>query len=434
MDIPSGQELDDFLKKVDQVESIVKALNSDNQNLVKENLDKADELIQEQVIEVDGIKTKTSCSRSVINKYSENEEKTPTLPQPNLNQETFMAALEKDAQERFERKKKMTILANELKEIGNKEFKKKNYEKAIEYYTEALQKVRDIPVIYTNRAQAFNAIGKYEEAISDCDWALRIDDKCIKALIHKGKAFGFMKKFDQALTEFENAKIIDSKQNVVIDEYIKELERSRIAFSQEKSAEIFLDQNNDKNSPASNIMEILNNKINLANQNNWYYSGGLRCLASLCNDETTRTLFRTQNGFSLFEKHSVFSKYFNSEIELLKLNGSEIDILSSSFEFFTAITRECDENIRAIFKIENFSQIIENLLKQLKENSLSVKSQLVDFLFSLSEKEFGVIQIINNFNQFKILDLLIDLVENKNDSMVDSKTVNIVQNLLLEEK
>lgn len=34
-----------------------------------------------------------------------------------------------------------------------------------------------MPAIYTNRAQAYIAVGKFEEAINDCDWALKVKIK-----------------------------------------------------------------------------------------------------------------------------------------------------------------------------------------------------------------------------------------------------------------
>lgn len=141
MDIPSCQELDEFLKKVDQIESIVKGLNSEDQNLIKENLNKADELIHDHDFEVDGIKTKTISNRSLINKYSDDGQSSPISQQSTIDKDAFLAALEKDAQDRFERKKKMKILANELKEKGNNEFKDRNYEKAIDYYSQVKKKL-----------------------------------------------------------------------------------------------------------------------------------------------------------------------------------------------------------------------------------------------------------------------------------------------------
>lgn len=85
-----------------------------------------------------------------------------------------MDILEKDANERFERKTANNKKANELKEKGNEQFKLKNYEKSLEFYNEAMSLVKDNIAIYTNRAQAFILTGKYNEAINDCDWALRV--------------------------------------------------------------------------------------------------------------------------------------------------------------------------------------------------------------------------------------------------------------------
>lgn len=47
-----------------------------------------------------------------------------------------MKILEKDANERFERKKENNRVANEFKEKGNEQFKLKNYKKALEFYDE----------------------------------------------------------------------------------------------------------------------------------------------------------------------------------------------------------------------------------------------------------------------------------------------------------
>lgn len=47
-----------------------------------------------------------------------------------------MHALEKDAEERAERRRKNKILADELKAKGNEAFHQQLYEQAIDYYTE----------------------------------------------------------------------------------------------------------------------------------------------------------------------------------------------------------------------------------------------------------------------------------------------------------
>lgn len=44
-----------------------------------------------------------------------------------------------------------------LKEKGNKAFALGDYELAVEGYTEGLKQLRDMPALYTNRAQVLNA-------------------------------------------------------------------------------------------------------------------------------------------------------------------------------------------------------------------------------------------------------------------------------------
>jgi hypothetical protein len=120
---------------------LVKGLSSHDEKLVNESLKKADLLIDKDTVEVDGIVTKTGFNKSSIQKYDKNVDysKPPPVnnglpPSANTDQETFMKILEKDANERFERKKENNRKANILKEQGNEQFKMKNYEKSIEFY------------------------------------------------------------------------------------------------------------------------------------------------------------------------------------------------------------------------------------------------------------------------------------------------------------
>ncbi|XP_071958359.1 tetratricopeptide repeat protein 12-like [Antedon mediterranea] len=76
-----------------------------------------------------------------------------------------MASVEADARERAQRRKVKTKRATEWKEKGNQEFKAGKFEKAVEYYTEGLECLKDMVVLYTNRAQAFNKLAQYNDAI-----------------------------------------------------------------------------------------------------------------------------------------------------------------------------------------------------------------------------------------------------------------------------
>jgi hypothetical protein len=54
----------------------------------------------------------------------------------NTDQSSFLSIMEKDAKERFERRKQNYKIADGLKEKGNEQFKNGYNEKAIEFYTQ----------------------------------------------------------------------------------------------------------------------------------------------------------------------------------------------------------------------------------------------------------------------------------------------------------
>lgn len=59
-----------------------------------------------------------------------------------------------------------------LKEQGNEEFKAKNYEKAVELFTQALEGSPDDQTIYSNRSAAYYRLNDFEKAVED-------GEKCI---------------------------------------------------------------------------------------------------------------------------------------------------------------------------------------------------------------------------------------------------------------
>jgi small glutamine-rich tetratricopeptide repeat-containing protein alpha len=66
--------------------------------------------------------------------------------------------------------------AEKLKNLGNEEFKLKNYSGAIKYFTESLQ-VCPSENTYSNRAAAYIAQNDFKRAIDDCQAGLRINEK-----------------------------------------------------------------------------------------------------------------------------------------------------------------------------------------------------------------------------------------------------------------
>ncbi len=154
------------------------------------------------------------------------------MNQEAMDQNAFMAIMEQDAKERYERRKKNYKQADELKLKGNEEFKLENFEKALEFYTQAIQIVRDNPILYTNRAQCYLKLKKYDEVLKDCEWALRAKETWTKAYILKGRALTLMKKFDQALEEFNKAKELEPNSLDSIQNYINEMNNCKMKCEQ----------------------------------------------------------------------------------------------------------------------------------------------------------------------------------------------------------
>jgi stress-induced-phosphoprotein 1 len=59
-----------------------------------------------------------------------------------------------------------------FKELGNAEFKAKNFDKAIELYTQALEENPADHTIYGNRSASYHNLKKFNEALADGEKAI----------------------------------------------------------------------------------------------------------------------------------------------------------------------------------------------------------------------------------------------------------------------
>uniref|UniRef100_A0A8D0H0N4 Tetratricopeptide repeat protein 12 n=1 Tax=Sphenodon punctatus TaxID=8508 RepID=A0A8D0H0N4_SPHPU len=133
------RDLQKFLKDVDEITNLIQGLNSKDPAVQEKAV--ADTESKLHAMEVgDEERIKTRLNRTKINSRA-----------PVRN--SFLAALEKDAQERASRRKENEGLANALKERGNEAFREGDYATAIRRYTEGLEKQKDMKALYINRAQ-----------------------------------------------------------------------------------------------------------------------------------------------------------------------------------------------------------------------------------------------------------------------------------------
>lgn len=93
-----------------------------------------------------------------------------------------------------------------LKEKGNVYFKKKDYNTAIEYYTQALLCKKD-PVYYSNRSACYSALGDNESTIRDTTKALELDPAYSKCLLRRARAYENEEKYPEAMFDLTSLTI-----------------------------------------------------------------------------------------------------------------------------------------------------------------------------------------------------------------------------------
>lgn len=103
-----------------------------------------------------------------------------------------MRSIEKDAKERAEDRKIRNERAETLKRIGNGAFKGGNYEKAVTYYTKAIEQRKDSTVLWNNRALSYIHLELFEKALADCEWVLKLNNTNLKALLNSAKCYKYL--------------------------------------------------------------------------------------------------------------------------------------------------------------------------------------------------------------------------------------------------
>ncbi|KAF0982283.1 hypothetical protein FDP41_011213 [Naegleria fowleri] len=89
-------------------------------------------------------------------------------------------------------------LAQSHKEEGNKFFKLKKYDRAIEEYSKAIQYDPNGAVYYSNRSACYQHVGEYRAMIRDAQQALRIDPTLAKAYFRLAKGYSELNQHSKA--------------------------------------------------------------------------------------------------------------------------------------------------------------------------------------------------------------------------------------------
>ncbi|XP_076437324.1 tetratricopeptide repeat protein 12-like [Babylonia areolata] len=427
------EDVKSFLNKVEEIESIVKGLNSGDDQQLKTAMHKADEFLKSQKTksadkdeEKDLPQTTTGFSKTVINKRSGEDGSAGGAGNMDItDQNSFLAALEADAKERSERRKVNEKEAQVLKEKGNQAFKENNFEKALDLYNQAIDKIRDNPMLYTNRAQALIKLGKYEEALKDCDWALRANPNTIKAHVHMGRAHLALEHYQEARDSFSQVLTIDPKKQTMVQEYLEEVSRAEAAQSAEQKArELFAAGDTE----AQGLVEVLK-RVQAPDRLPMYYSGGLRVLCSQLDKEDNQAQFRMNGGLQLFHEHKLLCRCLAASPQ--SLSREERDLLTAAFDTMTQACTNNDCNQEQLLKQEGLAEHMMVLLSAVVKGHSLLKA-ILTLLFTVSQSHHGRSLLIQHFCVLRLVSVLFDLIRSR--KIYSQNAASVLNNLSLEKK
>ncbi|TBU23389.1 ADP/ATP carrier receptor [Dichomitus squalens] len=110
-----------------------------------------------------------------------------------------------------------TKIAASLKAKGNSAYQQRKFQTAIDYYTRAIAVTpQPEPVFFSNRAACYVNLNppQHEKVVEDCDAALALDRKYIKALNRRATALESLERFEEALRDFTAAAILNQFQDM----------------------------------------------------------------------------------------------------------------------------------------------------------------------------------------------------------------------------
>ncbi|XP_018778599.2 tetratricopeptide repeat protein 12 [Serinus canaria] len=288
-----------FLRRVDDVTNLLQGLKSPDSAVQEKAIAETEKRLREQGASREEEEEEEEESRTTVNRTLINTSGTPRVQAADAD--GFLAALEKDAKERAQRRRRNEQLANALKEQGNEAFRAGDFALAIQRYSEGLEKLRDKQELYTNRAQAYLKLHEYEKALSDCEWALKCNKNCLKACFLMGKAHLALQHFSESRQCYEKMLQIDPQKEKLFKECVSQARLEEQRLREEQSAQRELQAGSEA---ALNIQELLQSILSPGHAIP-YYSGAIRLLAGAVSTRTGQTLFRTNKGFSMLSSEAV---------------------------------------------------------------------------------------------------------------------------------
>ncbi|XP_009422480.1 tetratricopeptide repeat protein 12 isoform X5 [Pan troglodytes] len=351
MDADREKDLQKFLKNVDEISNLIQEMNSDDPVVQQKAVLETEKrlLLMEEDQEED------EC-RTTLNKTMISPPQTAMKSAEEINSEAFLASVEKDAKERAKRRRENKVLADALKEKGNEAFAEGNYETAILRYSEGLEKLKDMKVLYTNRAQS---------------------RECYKKILE-----------------------INPKLQTQVKGYLNQVDLQEKADLQEKEAHELLDSGKNTAVTTKNLLETLSKPDQIP----LFYAGGIEILTEMINECTEQTLFRTHNGFSIISDNEVIRRCFSTAGN----DAVEEMVCVSVLKLWQAVCSGNEENQRVLVMHHDRARLLAALLSS---EVLAIRQQSFALLLQLAQTESGRSLIINHLDLTRLLEALVSFLD-----------------------
>ncbi|XP_044211023.1 tetratricopeptide repeat protein 12 isoform X2 [Thunnus albacares] len=408
------EDFESFLKNVDKISELVKDLNSPDVEVQQKAVEKADCYIA----------ALDEPCRTKVNKTAINTNpplQVPLSPQSE-SPENFMKIMERDAEDRRKRRIAKEKKATAFKDKGNEAFAQEDYETAVKYYSDGLAELRDMQHLYTNRAQAYIKLEKYKEAISDCEWALKCNERCIKAYIHMGKAYLALKKYDESRNCFEKIVEMEPGKEKMAKEYLTKVDLEEEKDSQEMNARQEFDKGKGKATTVPQLLE----KLSRPGQMPIYYCGGLEILSQAVTDCTGQTLFRLNNGFSIISNNDTVRSCL---LQKTKDPHSQ-DLCVSVLKLWRVICCENDENQKMLMTCPVSRESIVHLVTS---EHLALRKECLALLCLYSQMPHGRHLALDKLNVHMLVRNLMVCIS-KPEQQQENTAVKILENFASENK
>ncbi|XP_054295786.2 tetratricopeptide repeat protein 12 isoform X6 [Pongo pygmaeus] len=351
MDADQEKDLQKFLKNVDEISNLIQEMNSDDPVVQQKAVLETEKrlLLMEEDQEED------EC-RTTLNKTMISPPQTAMKSAEEINSEAFLASVEKDAKERAKRRRENKVLADALKEKGNEAFAEGNYETAILCYTEGLEKLKDMKVLYTNRAQS---------------------RECYKKILE-----------------------INPKLQTQVKDYLNQVDLQEKADLQEKEARELLDSGKNTAVTTKNLLETLSKPDQIP----LFYAGGIEILTEMIKECTEQTLFRMHNGFSIISDNKVIRRCFSTAGK----DAVEETVCVSVLKLWQAVCSGNEENQHVLVMHHDRARLLAALLSS---KVLAIRQQSLALLLQLTQTESGRSLIINHLDLTRLLEALVSFLD-----------------------